>query len=270
MWRQSNQKQENKILFCFGFFFCFCFWDKVSLCSPGCPGTCSLLCTPGWAWPQGSTWLFFLSAGIKGVHLYRPATIRNVRPSTTKNQVSGHIACTFSAPLCLAFSEWVLGMWHCTRPQLEVPHAAAPCMSVAVGSIYSPSSFTSEGLIDMTHEPGLPPKSDTQLSRVLSTCVRWVGTHCPVYCTHPPLNIFLQTFLTICLPKASSPYGFSPHTKAVLIGELGIQGCGHLCFCLHAAAVQPFHTSLVFLLILVFKMRFLCVDLAVLELPSVD
>ena len=22
--------------------FCFCFWDRVSLCSPGCPGTCSV------------------------------------------------------------------------------------------------------------------------------------------------------------------------------------------------------------------------------------
>jgi hypothetical protein len=39
----------------------FFFWDRVSLCSPGCPGTHSVI------WTQKSTCLCLPSAGIKGV-----------------------------------------------------------------------------------------------------------------------------------------------------------------------------------------------------------
>jgi hypothetical protein len=46
-------------------FVCFVFWDRVSLCSSGCPGTHS---GPGWPQTQRSTCLCLASAGIKGMH----------------------------------------------------------------------------------------------------------------------------------------------------------------------------------------------------------
>ena len=41
------------------------FQARVSLCSPGCPGTSS--CRSGWPWTQRSSCLCLQSAGIKGV-----------------------------------------------------------------------------------------------------------------------------------------------------------------------------------------------------------
>jgi hypothetical protein len=44
----------------------FVFRDRVSLYSPGCPGT--HFCRPGWPRTQKSVCLCLQSAGIKGVH----------------------------------------------------------------------------------------------------------------------------------------------------------------------------------------------------------
>ena len=35
---------SSRFLYCFCYYFCFAFFflDKVSLCSPGCPGTCTV------------------------------------------------------------------------------------------------------------------------------------------------------------------------------------------------------------------------------------
>jgi hypothetical protein len=55
------------VFFLFVCLFClFAFGDRVSLYSPGCPGT--QLCKPGWPRAQKSAYLCLPSAGIKGVH----------------------------------------------------------------------------------------------------------------------------------------------------------------------------------------------------------
>ena len=54
------------VFFLFVCLFClFAFGDRVSLYSPGCPGT--QLCRPGWPRTQKSACLCLPSAGIKGV-----------------------------------------------------------------------------------------------------------------------------------------------------------------------------------------------------------
>jgi hypothetical protein len=54
------------------FWFCFVFRDRVSLCSPGCPGTHSVEAD------LESTCLCLPSAGIKGVHYHAgPAGVAN-------------------------------------------------------------------------------------------------------------------------------------------------------------------------------------------------
>jgi hypothetical protein len=63
-------------VFCFLFFCCFvlfCFFrDRVSLCSPGCPG--AHFCRPGWPRTQKSAYRCLPSAGIKGVCHHRRAS----------------------------------------------------------------------------------------------------------------------------------------------------------------------------------------------------
>jgi hypothetical protein len=53
------------LTFFFFFFFFLVFRDRVSLCSPGCPG--NLLCRTGWARTQKFACLSLPSAGIEGV-----------------------------------------------------------------------------------------------------------------------------------------------------------------------------------------------------------
>jgi hypothetical protein len=57
--------------FFFIYLFIFVFWDRVSLCSPGCPRT--HFCRPGWPWTQKSACLSLPSAGIKGVRHHHQA-----------------------------------------------------------------------------------------------------------------------------------------------------------------------------------------------------
>jgi hypothetical protein len=56
-------------------FFGLVFRDRVSLYSPGCPGT---HCTPGWPRTQKSTCLCLPSAGIKRMRHHCPATSPHV------------------------------------------------------------------------------------------------------------------------------------------------------------------------------------------------
>jgi hypothetical protein len=71
--KQTNKQkvplfpQSNLVLLLLFCFVLFCFWDRVSLCSPGCPGTNSL-CRPGWPRTQKFACLCLQSAGIKGMH----------------------------------------------------------------------------------------------------------------------------------------------------------------------------------------------------------
>jgi hypothetical protein len=67
-WGEWGVAQE--IIFCFFLlllFVCLFFQDRVSLCSPCCPGTHSF-CRPGWPRTQKSACLCLPSAGIKGIH----------------------------------------------------------------------------------------------------------------------------------------------------------------------------------------------------------
>jgi hypothetical protein len=78
-------------VFCFLFFCCFvlfCFFrDRVSLCSPGCPG--AHFCRPGWPRTQKSAYRCLPSAGIKGVchqhqtkkSLFLSSLLRSVKTS---------------------------------------------------------------------------------------------------------------------------------------------------------------------------------------------
>jgi hypothetical protein len=63
----SAQHTPFIIYYFFFFFFFLVFQDRVSLYSPGCPGTHNSLGRPGWARTQKSACLCLPSAGIKGM-----------------------------------------------------------------------------------------------------------------------------------------------------------------------------------------------------------
>jgi hypothetical protein len=66
-WLISLRCSDRRSFFCCCFLF-FVFWDRVSLCSPGCPGTHFV--DQAGLWTQKSACLCLPSAGIKGVHHY--------------------------------------------------------------------------------------------------------------------------------------------------------------------------------------------------------
>jgi hypothetical protein len=63
-WDPSNDLFIHLFIYLFIYLFILVFWDRVSLCSPGYPGTHS---RPGWPRTQKSACLCLPSAGIKGM-----------------------------------------------------------------------------------------------------------------------------------------------------------------------------------------------------------
>jgi hypothetical protein len=74
----------------------FVFWDRISLCSPGCPGT---LCRPGWPRTQKSSCLCLSSAGIK-------ALIKPPLPGSSCRFLIGWTLIFFGSTIDCCFSNW--------------------------------------------------------------------------------------------------------------------------------------------------------------------